>query len=232
MDFGFRSGQRGHRNPGANCRTNACADRYRQSRSISQTDRKPALQGGFDLSHSSGLYLGNWNSNIDSALYNGGNLEMDFYGGYKTELSGVGLDFGVIYYYYPGSGKANTTKIDNTEVYAGASFGPVSAKYSHAVSNFFSAPNTKGSGYLDLGFAQDLGKGLGVNAHLGYQRVRNTPGGAGKITDYKLGVTYDLSGYVLGASYVGTNRDGIFFGPQSGRDLAKDTVVVSVTKSF
>ncbi|HRI19242.1 MAG TPA: TorF family putative porin, partial [Burkholderiaceae bacterium] len=36
-------------------------------RGISQTDKKPALQGGFDLGHSSGLYVGNWNSNVDSA---------------------------------------------------------------------------------------------------------------------------------------------------------------------
>lgn len=201
-------------------------------RGISQTDRKPALQGGFDLSHSSGLYLGNWNSNIDSAFYNGSNLEMDFYGGYKTEFGGVGIDIGAIYYYYPGSGKGGTSKIDNTEVYIGASFGPVSAKYYRAVSDFFSVPNTKGSGYFDLAFAHDLGNGLGINAHVGHQRVRNIPGDPGKITDYKLGVTYDLKGFLLGASYIGTNRDGIFLGPQSGKDLAKDTVVLSVGKSF
>ncbi len=201
-------------------------------RGISQTDRKPALQGGFDLSHSSGLYLGNWNSNIDSALYNGSNLEMDLYGGYKTEFGGVGIDLGAIYYYYPGSGKGGTTKIDNTELYIGASFGPVSAKYYHAVSDFFGVPNTKGSKYFDVSFAHDLGNGLGVNAHVGYQRVRNTPGDPGKITDYKLGLTYDLNGFILGASYIGTNRDGIFFGPQSGKDLAKDSVVLSVGKTF
>ncbi|GAP35947.1 TorF family putative porin [Piscinibacter sakaiensis] len=201
-------------------------------RGISQTDKKPALQGGFDFSHPSGFYLGNWNSNLDSAFYNGANLEMDFYGGFKTEVGGVGLDVGAIYYYYPGSGKGGTTKIDNTELYVGATFGPATLKYSHATSDFFGAPNTKNSGYLDLSLAQDLGGGFGVNAHVGYQKVRNVPGAAGKITDYKLGVTYDLSGFVLGASYVGTNRDGIFFGPQSGKDLAKDTVVLSVLKSF
>lgn len=156
---------------------------------------------------------------------------MDFYGGYKTEAGGVGLDFGVIYY-YPGSGKGGTSKIDNAEVYVGASYGRVSLKYSHAVSDFFSVPDTKGTGYLDLGFTQDLGGGCGVNAHAGYQKVRNTPGKAGKITDYKIGVTYDLSGFVLGTAYIGTNRDGIFFGPQSGKDLAKGTAVVSVIKSF
>jgi uncharacterized protein (TIGR02001 family) len=33
-------------------------------RGLTQTDRKPALQGGVDLTHSSGFYLGAWGSNI------------------------------------------------------------------------------------------------------------------------------------------------------------------------
>ena len=48
-------------------------------RGISQTATRPALQGGFDYAHSSGFYVGNWNSNVDaSAGYPDGNLEMDF----------------------------------------------------------------------------------------------------------------------------------------------------------
>src|SRR5256885_17137169 len=33
-------------------------------RGISQTYQKPAFQGGFDYAHASGLYAGNWNSNV------------------------------------------------------------------------------------------------------------------------------------------------------------------------
>jgi len=33
-------------------------------RGISQTNEKPALQGGFDLGHKSGFYVGTWASNI------------------------------------------------------------------------------------------------------------------------------------------------------------------------
>ena len=73
-------------------------------RGITQTFEKPALQGGIDYSHSSGFYLGNWNSNISSgAGFPAGNLEMDFYGGYKTSFGDVGVDFVAIYFYYPGS---------------------------------------------------------------------------------------------------------------------------------
>ncbi|HEY1102155.1 MAG TPA: TorF family putative porin [Burkholderiaceae bacterium] len=199
-------------------------------RGISQTNKKPALQGGFDFAHKSGFYLGNWNSNINSQLYSGSNLEMDFYGGFKGEAAGIGYDIGALYYSYPGS----SPKIDNTEIYFGASYGPFSAKYYHAVSDFFSVPNTKNSAYLDLGFAYDLGNGLGVNAHVGYQKVKNTPGDAGKITDYKIGVTQDIggSGYIGGLSYVSTNRKNTFFDPTSGKDIGKGQVVVSLTKTF
>src|SRR5687767_6282116 len=69
-------------------------------RGFTQTDYKPAFQGGFDFAHQSGFYLGNWNSNVEQALYNGASLEMDFYGGYKTTFGDFGLDVGVIYYYY------------------------------------------------------------------------------------------------------------------------------------
>jgi len=43
-------------------------------RGISQSNMKPAIQGGFDYAHKSGFYIGNWNSSIswigDSAYYN------------------------------------------------------------------------------------------------------------------------------------------------------------------
>jgi uncharacterized protein (TIGR02001 family) len=76
-------------------------------RGIDQTFGKPALQGGVDYSHSSGFYLGNWNSNVNQgAGYPGGNLEMDFYGGWKKTWGDWGLDVGALYYYYPGTTQA------------------------------------------------------------------------------------------------------------------------------
>ncbi|HXE38045.1 MAG TPA: TorF family putative porin, partial [Azonexus sp.] len=90
-------------------------------RGIAQTAFRPAIQGGFDYSHSSGFYVGNWNSNVDpSAGYPGGNIEMDFYGGYKAAFGDFGLDVGGIFYYYPGSsvngGKNNGDVVTNKEV--------------------------------------------------------------------------------------------------------------------
>jgi uncharacterized protein (TIGR02001 family) len=208
-------------------------------RGISQTALKPAFQGGLDVAHSSGFYAGNWNSNIDAGLYDGANLEMDFYGGYKATFGDFGLDVGAIYYYYPGSG-LTAYKIDNTELYIGGSWGPFTAKYSYAVSDFFGAPNSNGSSYFDLGFSYDVGNGFGVNAHYGYQTLKgdarvpqmngSTPD---SITDYKIGATYTLEGFVLGGAFVGTNRDYSFgVAGARGKNMSGNTFVVSVSKTF
>ncbi len=62
-------------------------------RGVSQTDESPALQGGFDATFGdSGFYAGTWASNINFGT-GGANLELDVYGGYKTTLGGVALDF-------------------------------------------------------------------------------------------------------------------------------------------
>ena len=211
-------------------------------RGISQTNKQPAFQGGFDFAHKSGFYLGNWNSNVDAGMYNGGNLEMDFYGGYKGSFDAFSYDVGALYYYYPGSGVAGTTKIDNTELYISGGWGPFSLKYSYAVSDFFSATDSKGAYYVDGTITYPLTKEFSLIGHLGYQgglkngaRVTEIDGSGPQtsITDWKLGVTYDLSGWLLGASYIGTNRN-LTFGAAAleNRNISGDTLVLSVSKSF
>lgn len=210
-------------------------------RGISQTNKKPAFQGGFDIAHASGFYAGNWNSNVDSAFFNGANIEMDFYAGYKPTFGAFALDVGLLYYYYPGSGAGNTFKIDNTELYAGGAYGPFSLKYFHAVSDFFGFPDSKNSYYLDGTFTYDFGGGLGAVAHVGYQKLKggariveiNSTAIEDDIVDYKLGVTYGLGGFTLGAAVVGTNRD-LTGGTAtlSNRNISKDTIVLSIAKTF
>ena len=145
-------------------------------RGISQTFGKPAIQGGIDYSHASGFYLGNWDSNVsDTAGYPGGNIEMDFYGGWRNTWGDLGLDLGLIYYYYPGSNAAgggsqgalvnphstatNSGTVHNTEFYVGGSWKWLSLKWSHALSDYFMVPSTKGTNYLDLSAAYDMGGG-------------------------------------------------------------------------
>ena len=195
-------------------------------RGIDQSFGKPALQGGFDYAHASGFYAGNWNSNVSSgAGFPDGNLEMDVYAGYKTALgdSGFGLDVGAIVYYYPGSeGKvlgtgARSGAVSNKELYLGTTWKFLSLKYFYSVDDYFAlrgwdaagastGKSTKGSGDLDLSASYDLGDGWGINAHVGRLSLKN--GYKGDYTDWKVGVTKDIGGWVFAASYIDTNAAG------------------------
>src|SRR5437762_10830767 len=153
------------------------ASEYR-FRGIDQTYGNPAIQGGFDYAHASGFYLGNWNSNVSQgAGFPGGNIEMDFYGGWKKAFGDVGLDVGAIYYYYPGtdagpttpfspfnnkSGDVHSGKVDNKEIYIGGSWKRLSLKFFDSIDDYFSTPGTKNTYYVDLSGSYDLGNGLGV----------------------------------------------------------------------
>jgi uncharacterized protein (TIGR02001 family) len=196
-------------------------------------DGGPALQGGFDYAHPSGLYVGNWNSNVSETLFPNSSLEMDFYGGYKKTFGDVGADVGIIYYYYPGSNAPGIGRVDNTELYIGGSWKWLSAKYFHAIDDFFGVPGTKNSWYVDTNATIDLGGGFGIVAHLGHQKVKGISDA--DYTDWKLGVTKDIGGYVFGAAYVDTNaKDSVYTFTDARKtvNIGDATVVLSVAKTF
>src|SRR5579862_2377987 len=73
-------------------------------RGIDQTWGKPAVQGGADLAWASGFYLGTWLSNVSGNSYPGGNLEVDYYGGYNGKFDDdFGFTVGGYGYWYPGA---------------------------------------------------------------------------------------------------------------------------------
>ena len=212
-------------------------------RGFSQTDYQPTIQGGVDFTHKSGFYLGNWNSNVSSSLYNGAPIEMDFYGGWKTSFDSFGLDVGVIYYYYPGTGEYNPDfKAKNFEAYIGGSYGPVSLKYFYSFTDFFGlngpGVDTKGSQYLDLTGTFDVGSGFGIVAHAGYQKVRNYKQLGGiddAVWDYKLGGTYDIagSGWILGAYWVGTSEKDFYLTAENPpRGAGRSSFLATIGKTF
>jgi uncharacterized protein (TIGR02001 family) len=209
-------------------------------RGASQTGRSPTLQGGIDFAHSSGFYLGNWNSNVESGLYRGASLEMDVYGGYKFAAGPVNLDIGALYYYYPSGGnKGGLETVDQGELYIGASFSYFTVKFSYGLTNFFglgdgTSVDTDGNYYIDLGFAYDLGQGWGLNAHYGYQFIKNGDDAGlqdDNVSDWKIGVTKDVSGWIFGLAAVGMS-DEDFFTTANGREAGKTGVVLSVSKTF
>lgn len=205
-------------------------------RGYSQTNFRPAAQVGIDLTHSSGLYLGNWNSNVSDFVFTDGNLEMDFYGGWKGDLGhGLGLDVGVLQYYYPGSTSPKGGNYKNTDLYLGLSYANYSLKYSYTPTDFFSIPDTKGTWYLDGSATFDLGDGWGVLAHLGYQKLKKQTtmagGSLGHYVDYKVGVTKEVSGWILGLAAVGASKDN-WLPTKSGHPSGRIGAVFSMTRAF
>jgi uncharacterized protein (TIGR02001 family) len=193
-------------------------------RGLTQTDFKPAIQGGFDYAHESGFYIGNWNSSIswvsnqDYAIAKSSSIEMDVYAGIKKEIIGEGFvsDLGVLQYYYPTSGTlATKTNPNTTELYVAQNFTLGSTtgflKFSYAVTNIFGTANSSGSYYPDLTVNHDTGMyGISLNAHVGYQKIAGQTLAAGQpspsYVDYKLGLTKDFGGGLSGSiAYVATN---------------------------
>ena len=200
-------------------------------RGISQSRLKPAMQGGFDYADKSGFYVGAWASSIKWIKDAGGDasVEVDLYGGYKGALGVVSYDLGFLRYEYP----SNKLAIDaNTnEVYGAVTMGPVTLKYSHAVSNLFGFTNSKNSYYLDLSGTFDMGNGFSLVPHVGYQSVKNN--GALSYTDYSLTLGKDLgNGLSATAALVGTDADKAAYYTPAGKFTGKTGVVVGLKYAF
>ena len=235
-------------------------------RGLTQTNNKPALQGGFDVSHKSGLYIGGWASNVSwlrdnasagTALYNtGGSLEIDLYGGFKTELgkTGLGIDLGALQYYYPGAHNNNYPKANTTELYGALSYGWLQAKLSGVVSNdawgfgkkygnpgYTRNGNERGAYYAELNANIPLADtGLTALLHIGRQEFKDAVYQAGgpdaSYTDWKVGLTKGFDGGVnVGAFYTDTNiskanaADNFTY---AGRNIGESTGTVFVQKTF
>ena len=184
-------------------------------RGVSLSDEDFALQGGIDVEHESGFYVGTWGSSIES--FNGSEMELDIYGGYATELSGTSFDLGLLAYTFPGGDNA-----DYYEIYtsAGRTFGSVDV-----TAGFAYIPSQSNVGdqdniyiYGDLGYAIP-DTPISVAAHLAFE-----DGAFGdKRKHWSLGATYEFKSLAFNASYIDTSESGAGF---------DSTIVFSVSASF
>jgi uncharacterized protein (TIGR02001 family) len=200
-------------------------------RGISQTDRDPAIQGGFDWAHDSGFYLGTWGSNVDLAS----DLELDYYTGFANNINdNIAYDVGFVYYDYPGDG-ANQ---EYWEIYAGLSgdVGPVGLSGKVYYSNdFFAESGT--AFYYDLGASYGLPYDIGLSGHFGYQTIDDgSIKDAGFFSsdedsykDWSIGVSRSFMGVDLDLSYIDTNlsKSDCF-----DSKICDSTVVFTVSKSL
>ncbi|MEP7183333.1 MAG: TorF family putative porin [Betaproteobacteria bacterium] len=222
-------------------------------RGVSQTNEKPAVQGGFDLGHKSGFYAGTWASNISwlsDAAPVSASLEWDLYGGYKGSLpADFGYDLGALYYYYPGNYPIpGYTKPDTLELYAALTWKFLSLKYSYSADNkTFGVPNSRGSDYLDLTANYDvidkvndvIGK-VTLTGHVGHQRYKGTThdintshsNGDLSYTDWKVGASTEVYGLTVGVYYTDTNADQALYTNPFGKKIADSQFVGFIQKTF
>jgi len=208
-------------------------------RGVSQTDKRFAVQGSFTLSHASGFYLSVWGSSIDDYVAAGGDQEIDLIGGYKTTLSGTTIDSGFLYYYYPGSGGANT---DFFEPYLNAShtFGPVGLNYAWSQKGQSCSYDPRCGGkakedslytYGELSGAIP-GVPLTFTGHLGESWGRSyLTNGLKNYTDWSLTAAYTWKALSFSVAYVDTDfKKGEFV--VNGRNEVSGGVVATVGVAF
>lgn len=210
-------------------------------RGISQTQNAPAVQGGIDYSHSSGLYVGNWNSSVSSEVYtNGAGVESDLYAGYKKDVyKGITIDVGSYNYFYPRATASRTgSNFDTYEAFAGVGYKDmISAKYSQTLGNgYFGTANARGTKYMQVDgkLPVPMIKKLSVVAHYGRTDVANSSNL--DYNDINAGLVYNLpKDFDLGVRYYTNSSMTSTFqnaNTVSGQKLYKNAVVVSLTKTF
>ena len=220
-------------------------------RGITQTSGNPAIQGGMDYAHASGFYAGVWGSNVnwiqDSVVTSGSaTLELDTYFGFKNSFAtDFGYDVGYVRYNYLGDYTVSAPYVaaDTAEVYAAISYKFLTAKYSYSLlDQFLTVKNTKGTNYIELNASYTIpDTSYTLSAHVGKQTYKGADSDAldaggtpATYSDYKVGVTKDISGYVLGLAYTSTDaKDGGFYTYSGkGGNWGKGVTAVSLTHSF
>ncbi|ANB16216.1 TorF family putative porin [Dokdonella koreensis] len=206
-------------------------------RGTTQTNRKPALQGGVQYDHASGFYAGVWGSNVswlsDAADEVSSSVELDAYAGFSSSFgdSDFGYDVGVLRYFYPGRYPDGFVSPNTTEVYAAISWTDLTLKYSYALTNTFGWADSKHSDYIELNYSLPFAEVWTLDAHVGRQTIDGTRGA--DYTDWKIGIGYDFGhGFSLAAAYVDTNADKDYYTNAYGKYLGKQTGVLTLTKSF
>jgi uncharacterized protein (TIGR02001 family) len=201
-------------------------------RGVGLSGGDPAIQGGIDIGHDSGFYVGTWGSSIDGGAY--GTVELDLYGGYAGEITpGVEFDVGMLYYMYPNGTPG--VDLDYFEPYASVSttLGPVGATLGAAYA--WEQDSLGGSDNLYVYTDFELGvpnTPVTLTAHAGYTDGVLAPPLLTGLSlddsgfDWSLGVSATvLGGLSVGVSYVDTE------GP-SVDGFTDDTIVGTLSMEF
>jgi uncharacterized protein (TIGR02001 family) len=107
-------------------------------------------------------------------------------------------------------------------------------KYSNAVSDFFGAPDSNGSDYIELNANFEVMDKTTLGFHVGHQKVKNVDNAS--YTDYKLSLARDFGFATIGLAVVGTDADKGFYSLTNAagktKKLGDTTAVLSISKAF
>ena len=202
-------------------------------RGISQSNENPAIQGGFDLGHSSGFYIGTWGSTVDFDFseadggYNG-SLELDYYVGFASDINDAwSYDVGYLYYDYPGD---EGDEGDYQEFYGSLSWNDLTVGVAYSDDYY---AETDEFWYLYADYSFSLPNDFALDLHVGYNMLEEDGGFLSSdedaYTDYSISISRDFAGINLAIAYVGTDLDDddVF-----GSDWGDGVVVGTISASF
>lgn len=197
-------------------------------RGIAQSDEGPAIQGGFDIAHTSGLYAGVWGSNVDFNDGDEASVEIDLYAGYSNAYNDINYDLGVIYYSYPGADDSLNYDFWELSAAIGYDFGHFASSASINYSpDYFGESGD--SYYYAAAVDVPLPYDLGLSAHVGYQDIDDEAAfGVPDYTDWSLGLGYSYEGFDFAVQYVDTDLDE----PSECADGCAERIIFSISKSF
>lgn len=170
-------------------------------RGITQSNFKPALQGGLDYAFGdSGFYVGVWGSNVDFADADGPDIEIDSYAGFSTDVSDVlNLDFSVVHYAYLGEREIYGS-IDYNEFFGKATYNEM-LTFTVAYSNNY-ANLDYSSLYFNLAGAWEIGNEWSLNASIGHSEFGDDNG---SYNDWNVGLSRQFGPVNAAVNYYDTD---------------------------
>ncbi|MBX7539914.1 TorF family putative porin [Qipengyuania sphaerica] len=200
-------------------------------RGVSLSGGDPAIQGGVDVGHESGFYVGTWASSIDGGpAY--GEMEFDIYGGWSGDLAeGIALDVGLLYYAYPTEDLGGD--VNYWEPYASVGFDLGGAEATVGAAYAWEQDSLGGEDnlyvYTDLGYSLPSTP-ISLSAHLGYtDGVLAPPLLAGTTDDsgfdWSIGASLSKGILEVGVAYIGVEGPSI-------DGFTDDAIVGTITASF
>lgn len=172
-------------------------------RGVGQSASDPAISGGLDVGHSSGLYAGVWASNVDFG--SDASIEVDYYAGFGGDFgdSGVSYDIGGLYYDYP-----SEDELDFFEIYGSLNYSFLTAAIAYTADAEDEA--LEDSIYYSLAASYDVSlgaKSVTLAAGTGYYDY-DDDNAYEDYTNWYIGASTELAGFGLDVTYHDTDLDG------------------------